>query len=74
MVHSFRTIQSAAWAVAIASVLAAVAPVSAETNGPAFRADGWQADEYGRGEGYPAGTAALSEQKKFLVGSYSRWD
>src|SRR5262245_42056467 len=26
----------------------------AQTPGPHFRADGWQADEYGRPEGYPA--------------------
>jgi len=74
MVRPYRTILSAAWAVAIASTLAAVAPADAETSGPVFRADGWQADEYGRGEGYPASTAARSEQKKSLIGSYSRWD
>ena len=73
MVHPSRAIQSAAW-VAIVSALAVVAPATAERSGPVFRADGWQADEYGRGEGYPASTAARSEQKKSLVGSYSRWD
>src|SRR5262249_21573927 len=41
---------------------------------PRYRADGWNADEFGRTEGYPAFAGAKGEQKKNLVGSYSRWD
>jgi CubicO group peptidase (beta-lactamase class C family) len=45
-----------------------------QASGPRFRADGWSADELGRAEGYPAFAGAKGEQKKNLIGSYSRWD
>ena len=46
----------------------------AQTPGPRFRVGGWQADEYGRAEGYPAFAGAKGEQRKNLIGTYSRWD
>ncbi len=46
----------------------------AQTPGPRFRADGWQAHEFGQAEGYPARAVGKGEEKKNLIGTYSRWD
>lgn len=52
----------------------ALAAAGAQASGPRYRADGWRADEFGRADGYPVGTAANREQKPYLVGAYSRGD
>ena len=61
-------------ALSLAWALFGAAQASAQTPGPRVRADGWQADEYGRTEGYPAAPGRMGERKMNLVGSYSRWD
>jgi CubicO group peptidase (beta-lactamase class C family) len=58
--------------VAIASTALAVAAASQQA-GPRFRADGFQAEDYGMAAGYPPAGGAQSEQKPHLIGSYSRW-
>ena len=65
---------SAAILLAIVLVGAAPARALAQAPAPVFRADGWQAGDYGKSDGYPAAAYAKGERKAYLVGSYSRWD
>src|SRR4051812_18991818 len=72
--NGYGAVTALSFALTIGVVAVAFTQTAAQSGGPRFRADGWQSDEYGRTEGYPAAARAKGEQKKFLIGSYSRWD
>jgi CubicO group peptidase (beta-lactamase class C family) len=47
---------------------------AAQTAAPVFTDSGFDAAEYGAGEGYPVGKATVLADKRFLVGTYSHFE
>src|SRR5690242_3068089 len=46
---------------------------TAQTAAPVFTEGGFDAAEYGAGEGYPVGQSTVLADKRFLVGTYSHF-